>query len=158
MGTNKWVIFSVRYVILYLISFHSLLITGREPRRVGDDISLNWLPALRSFQIEGLLFSPAICSVPCLCDIFSIDAPNDVEKIDFLVDADNSHRTVLDWSSWAQLDTLLANPFKFRSLSSVDVRLYFSRPNSHTFLNVAALRRSMPRLLKRGILTVDCVE
>lgn len=128
-------------------------ISAREPKRVGDNISLNWMPALRSFQIKGLLFSPTVCSIPCLGDIFSVNSPHDIEEIQLLVDTDNRHSHALDWSSWTQLDILFSSPL-FRSLISVDITLYFSNPNGQNFLNSAALRRSMPRLLKREILTI----
>ncbi|KAF8699474.1 hypothetical protein AX14_000919 [Amanita brunnescens Koide BX004] len=127
----------------------------REPKRVGDNISLNWLPALRSFQIRGLLFSPTVCSARCLEDIFSVDAPHDVEEIHLLVDTDNRRSFALDWTPWTQLDIILSSPL-FRSLISVDVTLYFSNPDGQIFLNTSALRRSMPRLLRRGILNVHC--
>ena len=128
-------------------------ISAREPKRVGDNISLNWLPALRSFQIKGLLFSPTVCSVSCLIDMFSVAAPHDIQEIKLLVDTDNRHSFALDWSSWTQLDILFSSPL-FRSLISVDITLYFSNPNGQNFLNSAALRRSLPRLLRREILTI----
>ncbi|KAK2465031.1 hypothetical protein APHAL10511_003107 [Amanita phalloides] len=127
--------------------------TSREPRRVGDDISLRFMPALRSFQIKGLLFSPNVCSVPCLCDIYTVDAPHGLEKLELLVDADNSRRMMLNWSSWSALDSVLSSPF-FYSLNKVEIKLHFSRPGASTYLGLMALQRAMPRLRQSGILNV----
>ena len=154
----------VNYPFLLLVSratdpffffFCFFFITGREPKRVGDDISINWMPALRSFQIRGLLFSPSVCSVPCLCDIFTPDEPHDLQEIQFLVDTDNSRRNLLNWSSWSQLDALLSGP-KFPSLKKVDVTLVFSRPGVSTYVNVTAFQNSMPRLIEQGKLAIRC--
>ncbi|KAF8632706.1 hypothetical protein AX15_001730 [Amanita polypyramis BW_CC] len=129
--------------------------TSREPKRVGDNISINWLPALRSFQIRGLLFSPSVCSVFCLCDIFTPEKSHNLQEIEFLIDIDNTHRSSLNWNPWSQLDDILSGS-KFPSLRKVDVTLSFSRPDASAHTNLAAFQNSMPRLVEQGKLAVCC--
>ncbi|PFH49157.1 hypothetical protein AMATHDRAFT_63651 [Amanita thiersii Skay4041] len=127
--------------------------TSREPKRVGDDISMSWMPAVQVFTIKGLMFTQAVCSIPCLVDIFTVTVPHDLEELHFLIDTDNSRRNSLNWDSWTTLDDLLCSGM-YDSLRIVDIVLCFNQFSTKT-MDVMQFQRTMPRLYERGILSIS---